>query len=117
MNDLQKLLKLRGISVRQMSTDIGEDYTCVQKIICRTPYYVRKTGEVLIRKTPRIRAKIANYLGLTHDEAWGKRSSLALRQAILVEIRKQAKAREKELADKYLNTSSSLPERRLVCNA
>ncbi len=101
MNDLQRLLKLRGISCRDIAEAKAIEYHTVQKTIARAAY-TDKRGVIRIRKPKNIRRVVADYLGLSYDQVWGDGSALTLRRLIKAEVRKKAQAAEAELMAAYL---------------
>lgn len=101
MNKLQKLLKLRGISDKDLADHISPGYHMVQKNIKGT-YSTRHVQEA-----------IASYLRLTWGQAFGPASSNYLHQLILQEINKLGKhigqRKEAELKAIYIDTPVSEP--------
>ena len=67
MNDLQKLLKLRGISCHDLAEAIGIDYHMVRKTMKQSKYRTR-TGKLRSRQPRHVRKAIAKYLGLTSSK-------------------------------------------------
>ena len=110
MNELQKLIFLRGLTVREVAKQIGHGYHITQKVVKGTRRTLRNGG-TYIYSNRAIETAVAELLGLTHDEAWGKKSSTRLRQLIRQEIKKQGRKREHELQQQFLCTSR-IPEKR-----
>lgn len=84
MNNLQKLLVLRGMSAKAVSDRIGAGYHITQKTILG-----RRHGR-------NIQDRIAHLLGLSHDEVWGDNADQALLALIRREVKKQVKKRSRE---------------------
>jgi len=97
MNDLQRLFKLRDITMQELADQIGFSMHPVQKTV---------KG---VRTTKHIQLKIADFIGLTVDECFGPASRKPLRLLITQEIKKKRGEFEKKLKIKILgeNTLSS----------
>jgi len=99
MNDLQRLIKLKGPSIRQIATPLGVGYHSLQKTI---------KG---VRKTPAMRQAIASYFNVSPDALWGPKSHAVIRYLIEKEIEHQVKRRAKltreELTKQYLGNSKA----------
>jgi len=101
MNDLQRYLKARGITVRALADMTPHYYHSVQKVV-RGSRYRKRDGSLRIRSTPAVRESIATTLGLYPDQLWGKDSGAYLRELIQKEIKNRARKHEQRLAEKYL---------------
>jgi len=93
MNDLQRLFKARGLSMRELAAAIGEGYHPTQKNV---------KG---VRKQRHIQAAVAAYLGLTVDECFGPSAAIHLKQLITCEISKKRTEYEKKLKARYLTVA------------
>lgn len=102
MNDLQKLIKLRGLTVLDISRKIGHGYHMTQKVV-KGVRYKRQDGSFVTRSSLPIENAVAAQLGLKHDQAWGPKSHLVLRRLIQQEIKDQAKEHEQNLQRQFLN--------------
>lgn len=89
MNDLQKLIILRRVSIPAMARSLGHGYHSVQKTIkgVRSPRHVQDA--------------VADYLGLTWSQAFGPGRSAHLRRLILAEISKAGRAKVRSLQAQY----------------
>lgn len=114
MNNLQKLLKLRRLSAKQVSDRIGHGYHITQKVIKGTTRTLAD-GTVVVRRNRDIEAGVAELLGITHEEAWGEKSSQILRGLIRQELKKQAEQRAQKLREQWLQ-DGSVPKKRKVGN-
>jgi transcriptional regulator with XRE-family HTH domain len=102
LNNLQKLLKLRGLTIKEVARQIGYGYHMTQKVINRTPYkHVGDTHGVYASRD--IEAAVAKLLGLEYDQVWGPASRITLHQLIKEELKKQAKSQEEKLFKHWLN--------------
>ncbi len=86
MNDLQKLIELRGLTIAEVARRIGCGYHITQKVIKRRAIR-RRDGTTYIYRSRRVREGVAAILGLSYEETWGRKSRVALRRAISHEIR------------------------------
>ena len=98
MNDLQKLLKLRKITVVQIAKASGEDYHSLQKTI---------KG---IRQTPHIQETVAKHLGLRVWRTFGQQAILTIRGLIAQEIAKREQGYGDHLKLLFLDDKNTLPE-------
>ncbi|HHL33135.1 MAG TPA: hypothetical protein ENJ30_02080 [Desulfobulbaceae bacterium] len=114
MNDLQKLLCLRGLTVREVAERIGYGYHITQKVIKGTRLTLR-SGGTYIYSNRAIETAVAELLGLSHDECWGDKSSIRLRRLIRQEIKKQGRKREQELQQQFLH-NGRIPEKEAAGN-
>lgn len=105
MNDLQKLIKLRGSTIREVAEQIGHGYHMTQKVIKRRELH-RKDGSIYIYNSDAIETAVANLLGIPHHVAWGPDGSAAMQKLIREEIKKQAKLKEQELQQQWLNANN-----------
>lgn len=103
MNNLQKLIKLRGLSAKAIAKQLGHGYHTTQKVIKRATY-TRVDGTPVIRSNREIEDGVAKVLGLTHDEAWGKASLTLLPRLIREEVKATAKKQERILNRRWLHT-------------
>ena len=99
MNNLQKLLFLRGLSAKAVSDRIGAGYHITQKTI---------KG---IKKTRHIQESVARLLGLSRDEAWGDKADQALLALIRQEVKKRSREDEKEQLRRWLQ-GGNVPKKR-----
>jgi len=90
MNNLQKLIRLKGKTYKDVAGSIGLGYHTVQKAI---------KGIRSIQKT---RDAIADHLGLDMDRAWGPGSDKYLKDQIREAIKHCAAAERKRLEKRYL---------------
>jgi len=90
MNNLQHLLKLRGVTMQKLAEAIGMSMHPVQKNVKGS------------RQTPHIQQKIAEFVGLPVEKCFGPTSSRPLRTLIRREIRKKRGEYERELKRKVL---------------
>lgn len=93
MNDLQQLLTVRDISLRDLAAAIGYGYHSVQKAVKGT------------RPNLLIMEAIAVYLDLSYDQVWGDQAPLTLRRLI-----------RQELRNRQTSLAGSLPGRRASIN-
>jgi hypothetical protein len=118
MNDLQKLIKLRGLTVLGIAKAIGHGYHMVQKVIKGTRYKL-KDGSFGTYSNLEVQQAVAAQLGLTHDQAWGPKSRLFLRRLIRKEInnqaKQQAKRQAKKLQEQFLS-NNRIAEKKAVGN-
>lgn len=103
MNELQKLIKLRGMTVRQLSSRIGHGYHSTQKVVKGARYRL-KSGTAGIYTSPAVRRAVAEHLGLLPEQVWGTGSARFLRRLIRQEIRKKTDRHERSLVNQYLDT-------------
>lgn len=103
MNNLQKLIRLRGLTVLEVAGLIGRGYHITQKVIKRT------------RRNQTIETAVAELLGLTHEQAWGPGSSMVLRRLISREIKEQARRQEESLRQQWL-PNKSVPNKKAAGN-
>ena len=97
MNNLQKLIRLRGLTVREVAARTGYGYHNVQKIIKRsTRVNDRPFTNV------EIETAIAGIFGLTHKQCWGPQSDMILRRMINKEITTQVNKAASQLRQQYL---------------
>lgn len=105
MNDLQKLLEIKGISAKDISLAANENYHSVQKTI---------KGQ---RPTPHIRQAIADYLGYQVDQLFGPGSTRKLRALINREIDTRTEIDRERLRRRYLiDMANSIPNKRMAGN-
>lgn len=90
MNDLQKLIKLRGRTAFELADIIGFGYHATQKVV---------KG---IRHTEQIQTVVAHFLGLTREQAFGPEASKNLRPLIEAEIVRKQQLLGSTLKSKYL---------------
>lgn len=118
MNDLQKLIKLRGLTVLGIAEDIDHGYHHVQKVVKGTRYKNR-SGSIGTYSNMAIRQAVASRLNLTYEQAWGAKSHAFLQRLIRKEIKAFAKAeakkQERDLQQQFL-TKSRVPEKSVCCN-
>lgn len=101
MNNLQKLLRLRGLTIKQIADEIGQGYHITQKVIKRSTYK-RSDGSVAVRSSLPVETGVAILLGLSHEETWGDKSDVVLTKLIQKEIKKQAQQQEHKMRKQWL---------------
>lgn len=101
MNNLQKLIRLRGLTVKGVAEQIGYGYHNVQKII-KGSTRPRPDGTATIRSNREIEVSVAALFGLTHDECWGSQSDQVLTRLIRQEIAAKASEAASKLRKQYL---------------
>lgn len=94
MNDIQKLLKLKGVSIRDLAALKKVGYHSLQKYI---------KGH---RKTPSIRKVLASYLNIQPDALVGTKSRFIIRFLIEKEIEIRTQTINEELKKKYLGKAA-----------
>ncbi len=104
MNELQKLLRVKNVSVLQLSEEIGVNYHQVQKVVKGTRVH-RPTQEA-----------IAEWCGLTADQVFGPRSARFLAPQIDRAIRVRADQVEERLRGRYLRSGNRLAEKKAAGN-
>jgi len=114
MNDLQKLIKLRGMKIREVAELIGHGYHMTQKVIKGTQYK-RSDGSFGVYSSEAIEKAVAGLLGLKPEQVWGDGAKVALRELIQQEIKTTARQHESRLQAQYLN-NSSVPEKQVRGN-
>lgn len=106
MNDLQKLLRLRGLSAREIARQSGISYHTVQKTL---------TGRR--DSAAHAKAAIAAALEIPVEPLFGAESAKALRVLIAQEINARAAAERKRLRSRFLHQSTPrIPHKRRVGN-
>lgn len=106
MNDLQKLIALRGLTAIEIAQATGANYHSVQKTI---------KGVRIIQC---VQPVIAAYLGLDEKRTWGPGSRRYLRQLIAEEIDRQSAADRARLRALYLRDNTGrVPKNRRSHNA
>lgn len=93
LNDIQRLIKLRGLDAKKIASAIGLGYHLVQKTIKGL-----RTGE-------NARFLIADHLGLTRAEAFGPDSAEHLQRLIIVEIGKHSETQVDAMKKTWLKTA------------
>jgi hypothetical protein len=101
MNDLQKLIKLKGLSILDVSREINQGYHITQKVI-KGVTYKRKDGSLVARSSRGVQNGVADLLGLSRDQVWGPKSSSYLRRHIKAEIKRQARLKERDMEKEWL---------------
>ena len=94
MNDLQRLFRLRKITMQQLADQLGMGMHMVQKTV---------KG---VRHHTHIQEAVAGYLGMTVDQCFGLRASDFLRPLIALEIKKLRADYETKLKAKIYHTNS-----------
>lgn len=92
MNDLQRLLKLRGITMQDLADATGFGMHSVQKTV---------KG---VRAMPAIQTAVAGHLGLEVKQCFGPSSGKVLRGLIAKEIKLSARKYTKQLKQKMLGS-------------
>jgi len=95
LNDLQKLLRLKKITLRQIAHVSGVGYHSLQKVV---------KG---VRKTPSVRRAIASYLNVTPEALWGPKSHTVIYYLMEKEIEHQACDKREELKNGYLRNRAA----------
>ncbi len=106
MNNLQKLIRLRGLTIREIADRIGYGYHLTQKVIKGTRRRTKSGGQGATFSNPAVETAVAELLGLSYDQAWGPGSPLALRRLISQEIKEQARRQEESLRQQWLSTDT-----------
>lgn len=104
MNNLQILLKLRGLTAKQISGEIGQGYHTTQKIIKRATYK-RPDGTRAVRSNRQVEERIAGLLGLSHADVWGDGAEAVLRELIMDEIKRQTEEQQRSMCQQWLTDS------------
>jgi len=105
MNNLQKLIKLRGLSAWDVASLIGFGYHSTQKTI-KGSTYRRADGTRAIRSHREIEEAVAKLLGLTRDQAWGLESHTMLPRLIRMEIEIKATQVKNDLRKQWLSNNN-----------
>jgi len=100
MNNLQKLIRLRGLTVKEVAAKIGFGYHNVQKIIKQATRPTKDGG--VVRSNHDIESAVAKLLGLTHEQCWGSDSEAVLKRLIRHEIAAKASETANQLRQIYL---------------
>ena len=100
MNNLQKLLRLRKVSVLQLSEEIGIGYHTVQKCVKSLPQRNHRATQ----------EAVAEWLGLSLDQAFGPNAERYLSRHLEHAIRDRAERVTKRLLERYLPQKSSLAD-------
>lgn len=108
MNNLQKLIRLRGLTITDIAGSIGYGYHSTQKVIKGATYRLADGSKVL-RTNREIEEAVAKVLGVTRDEAWGRESHTVLPRLIRLEIEKKADKHKHDLRKQYL-PSNNVPK-------
>lgn len=96
MNNLQRLLKLRGITMQRLGDETGFGMHTVQKTV---------KG---VRAVAAVQLAVAEYLGLHVSQCFGPASARHLRRLIAMEIKRETRAYRENLKKKML-ASPTLP--------
>lgn len=91
MNDLQRLFKARGLSMRKLAAAIGEGYHPTQKNVLG------------VRKQRHIQNSVAAYLGLTVEQCFGPNAASYLKPLISCEINRKRVEYANKLKARYLD--------------
>jgi len=102
MNDLQRLFKARGISMRALGETLSLNWHAVQKTVKGT------------RATAHIQAAVAAYLGLAVEQCFGPRAARHLRPLIECEINRKRGDYESKLKARFLNNHTVSARRKAV---
>jgi hypothetical protein len=97
LNNLQKLIRLRGLTVKDVADRIGGGYHNVQKIVKRSTRVNDRPFTNI-----EIETAVAGLFGLTHEQCWGSQSDMILRRLIKKEITAQANRTANQLRQHYL---------------
>lgn len=114
MNNLQKLIKLRGLTIQEISSEIGQGYHITQKVIKGTRYK-RKDGSFGTYSSRPVEDGVAQLLGLARSEVWGEKAHITLRRLIKQEIKSQAKQLEQDMHQNWL-LNSNIPKKNIGGN-
>ena len=85
MNNIEKLLKAKGLTKRELARILNIGYHSFQKTV-KGASYKTKTGNIYIRECPHIRKQIADWLGYPYELIWGPNSEIFVRKLINEEI-------------------------------
>lgn len=107
LNNLQKLIKLRGLTIQGISREIGQGYHITQKVIKGTRYK-RSDGSYGVYSSRPVEEGVAKVLGLEYDQVWGERADLFLLRLIKQEIKQQAELRHRAMQEQWLTTDTLL---------
>jgi len=102
MNNLQKLIKLRGLTVIDIAKEIGHGYHSTQKVI-KVATFKRRDGSLGTYTSREIQNGIARVLGLSHNQLWGDESQFILQGLIREEIKKKTQLQEQAMHEQWLN--------------
>lgn len=104
MNDLQRLIKARGMTMQELTEalDLGIEMHSIHKIV---------SGE---RQTAYIREAVASFFGLTVEQAFGPRSAKYLKPLIECEINRKRDEYAHRLKRKFLPDQTVAARRRAV---
>ena len=94
MNNLQKLIELRGLTAQDIATGTGYGYHSVQKNV---------KG---VRCNLNIREAIAKFLHIDASRTWGRGSMLYMRRLLAVEANLAANRHAEIAREKFLSTHS-----------
>ncbi|MBU1564258.1 MAG: hypothetical protein KJ630_01355 [Proteobacteria bacterium] len=114
MNNLQKLIRLRGLTITDIANRIGYGYHSTQKVI-KGATYPLADGSKVLRTNRKIEEAVARLLGLSRDEAWGSAAHTVLPRLIRSEIEKKADQRKQDLRRQWL-PSNNVPKSRASGN-
>lgn len=101
MNNLQKLIRLRRLTIKEVADQIGHGYHNVQKII-KGSTRTRPDGTEVTRSNREIEERVAEMFGLSHDECWGRGADLVLKRLIKQEIAAKEKEAVSQIRQQYL---------------
>lgn len=90
MNLIEKLIKAKGLSKRQLARELEVGYHSLQKMLKGNWKYTTKTGEVRFTECRHIRKRVADWLGYPYELIWGSNSDVFLKHLITEEIDHQA---------------------------
>jgi len=96
MNTIEKLIKAKGLTKRDLSRELGVGYHSLQKMLKGNWKYTTKSGEVRFAECRHIRQRVADWLGYPYELIWGPNSDLFLNRLITEEIDRQADQRAAE---------------------
>lgn len=102
MNDLQRLFKVRKLTMQQLGDELGIGMHMVQKVVKGT------------RATPHIQLAIAGYLGLTVEQCFGPDAGKTLLPMVDMEIKKLRDTYEKQLKTKFYTLNIVAGRRKVV---
>lgn len=106
MNNLQKLMALRGIRAIEIARACQLNYHSVHKCI---------KGQ---RPAPHVMKAIAEHLGLEVPQAFGPAARRSLTRLIAAEIERHTEAERERLRERFLlGNADSIPNKARVSNA
>lgn len=97
MTLIQKIIKVRGLTQKQLCEQLGLPYHSFIKVVGLAPYRL-KSGEVRHYNARHIRQAVADWLGVPYDLVWGPNAGFFLKRLLKEEIEQQLEIeRQKKL--------------------